>query len=73
VTDDRRWTPRQIRTFAVVMAGGVVLAVVVTAILSARTDLSAPKATFGGVVVAIVAMYAAIITIGVRERGSRRP
>lgn len=53
------------------MVGGVVLAVVVTAVLSAVTDLGAPRASFAGVLVAIIAMYAAIITLGIRERRGR--
>lgn len=69
--DQRRWTPSQLRTFASVVVGGVILAAVVTVVLSAATDLGAPKASFAGVLVAIVAMYAAIITIGIRERRGR--
>jgi putative flippase GtrA len=71
VEDQRRWTPRQLRTFALVMVGGVALAVAVTAVLSAVTDLGAPRATFAGVLVAVIAMYAAIITLGIRERRER--
>ena len=67
----QRWTPRQLRMFAGVIVAGLVAAVAITALLAAVTGLGAPRATFVGVVVAVVAMYAALAVIGIRERRSR--
>ena len=68
---NRRWTSEQLRTFAGVVGAGVLLAIVVTAVLGAVAGVSAPKATFFGVLVAVLAMYAALAFLGIRERRSR--